>query len=126
NIDKMAAGHPLDDDDRWPWLGAIATWIDGHIAAHQAAVVTCSALKRKYRDVLRRPEVQIVFLDGSRELIASRLAARHGHFFKPAMLDSQLAALEPPQPDEQAVVVSIDGTTDQIVDSILGRLGLAV
>src|SRR5439155_13588199 len=84
NVAKMAAGHPLTDDDRWPWLAAIGRWIDARRAAGEPAVVSCSGLKRTYRDVLRRgrPEVRLVFLDGSREFIARRLVARHGHFMK--------------------------------------------
>ena len=119
NLAKMAAGHPLTDDDRWPWLRAIGAWIDGQLARGQRGVVTCSALKRAYRDVLRRPEVQVVYLHGSRELIAERMAARHGHFFKPAMLDSQFAALEEPAPDEGILTVPIDGTPTDIADAIV-------
>lgn len=80
NLAKMASGHPLDDADRGPWLAAIARWIDDRIARGVPGVVTCSALKRAYRDILRRPQVQIVYLAGAQELIARRLAARHGHF----------------------------------------------
>jgi gluconokinase len=124
NIDKMAAGHPLTDEDRWPWLRAIRAWIDTQIAANEPAVVTCSALKRVYRDFLRaeRPEVQVVYLQGSRDLIASRLAARHGHFFQAKMLDSQFADLEEPAPDEHALIVSIEGMPRETVDEILLRL----
>ena len=123
NVAKMAAGHPLDDDDRRPWLAAIAAWIDERIAHREAAVVTCSALKRKYRDVLRRPEVAFVYLDGSRDVIAQRMAARKGHFFKPELLASQFADLEPPAPDEAAVAVSIDAPPAAIVDAILRAIG---
>jgi gluconokinase len=125
NIEKMAAGHPLTDEDRRPWLAAIATWIDAEVAAGEPAVVTCSALKRSYRDQLRadRPQVQVVFLQGSRELIASRLAARQGHFFTAEMLDSQFAALEEPTPDEGALMISIVGAPTEIVEEILAALG---
>lgn len=125
NIEKMAAGHPLTDEDRRPWLAAIAQWIDIELAAGRPAVVTCSALKRAYREQLRgdRPQVQIVYLQGSRELIATRLQARHGHFFTAAMLDSQFADLEEPTPDEGALIVSIVGTPKEIVDDILVALG---
>jgi gluconokinase len=119
NIQKMAAGHPLTDEDRWPWLHAIGAWIDEQIATGKPAVVTCSALKRAYREVLRRPAVQIVYLNGSRELIAARLAARHGHFFRPAMLDSQFADLEPPAPDEDVLTVSAGDSPKVIVDEII-------
>jgi len=125
NIEKMAAGHPLTDEDRGPWLAAIAQWIDIELAAGRPAVVTCSALKRAYREQLRggRPQVQIVYLQGSRELIATRLQARHGHFFTAAMLDSQFADLEEPTPDEGALIVSIVGAPKEIVDDILAALG---
>ena len=125
NVAKMAAGHPLSDEDRWPWLAAIAAWIDERIAHGEAGVVTCSALKRSYRKLLSRPEVAFVYLEGSRELIARRLAARHGHFFKADMLASQFADLEPPAPDEPAVTVPIDGSPEQIADAIIAATGLA-
>src|SRR5258706_660364 len=118
-VEKMAAGHPLTDADRWPWLHAIASWIDIQIAAGQPAVVSCSALKRAYRDVMRRPEVQMVYLHGSPELIAARLTSRQGHFFKREMLDTQFATLQEPEPDEGIITVSIDGTPLQVVDAIL-------
>ncbi len=125
NIEKMAAGIPLTDADRVPWLAAIGQWIDAEVAAGRPGVVTCSALRRAYRDQLRagRPQVQIVYLQGSRDLIASRLAARHGHFFRADMLDSQFATLEEPTPDEGAFVVSIGRTPKEIVEEIIRRLG---
>jgi gluconokinase len=107
NIAKMAAGHPLDDADRWPWLARVAEWIQARTAIGRPGIVTSSALKRSYRDKLRGPSVVFVYLAGSRELIARRLAARHGHFMSAALLDSQFAALEPPGPDEQAITVDI-------------------
>ena len=119
NVEKMAAGHPLTDEDRWPWLQAIRAWIDERVARGESGVVTCSALKRKYRDVLRRAEVRFVYLKGTRELIAERMAARQGHFFKPSMLDSQFASLEEPSADEGVITVPIDGTPAEIVDRIL-------
>ncbi len=126
NIEKMAAGHPLTDADRWPWLEAIARWIDERRASGTSAVVSCSALKRSYRDMLAegRPEVEIVYLKGDRDLILRRLTARHGHFMKAEMLDSQFADLEEPGPNEHALVVPIDGTPDQVVGQIMARLGL--
>src|SRR3954452_19449626 len=128
NVEKMAAGHPLTDEDRWPWLEAIGRWIDERRAAGEPGVVTCSALKRSYRDFLRqgRPEARVVYLEGSRELIASRLVARHGHFFKAEMLDSQFADLQPPEPDEDVLTVSVEGTPPEIVDRITTALGLPV
>jgi len=125
NIEKMAAGHPLTDEDRRPWLAAIAAWIDQQTAAGQPGVVTCSALKRAYRDFLRagRPQVRLVYLQGSRDLIAARMTARQGHFFTAAMLDTQFADLEEPAPDEHALTVSIGGTPKHIVEEILAQLG---
>lgn len=123
NVAKMAASRPLTDEDRAPWLAAIAAWIDDRIARSEPGVVTCSALKRKYRDVLRRPEVEFVYLEGSQELIAGRLAARQGHFFKAEMLATQFADLEPPAPDEAAITVGIEGTPAEIVDAVIAALG---
>jgi gluconokinase len=107
NIAKMRAGHPLTDADRRPWLARIRAWMDGYLASGQSAVLACSALKRSYRDELRAagPAVRIVFLEVSRSVLAARLGARHGHFFPPALLDSQLAAVEVPPPDEPALVL---------------------
>jgi gluconokinase len=125
NIEKMAAGHPLTDEDRRPWLAAIAQWIDTEVATGESAVVTCSALKRAYRDQLHadRPQVRLVFLQGSKDLIATRMAARQGHFFTAAMLDSQFADLEEPTPDEGALIVPIVGSPAEIVEDILTALG---
>src|ERR1051326_794432 len=105
NIAKMHAGHPLTDQDRWPWLDAIGAWIDSVGAKGRPGVVTSSALKRAYRDRLRagRPPVRLIFLDVDRAPVARRLTARNGHFFPPALLDSQFADLQPPTPDEQPV-----------------------
>jgi gluconokinase len=126
NLAKMAAGLPLADADRIPWLAAIGTWIDRRRAAGEPAVVSCSGLKRSYRDMLRagRPEVRIVFLTGSRELIGRRLLARQGHFMKADMLDSQFADLEPPAADEHAVTVAIDAPPPEVVDRIIRELDL--
>lgn len=126
NVAKMSAGHPLTDEDRWPWLRAIAAEIDRLAAAGERAVVACSALKRAYRDILvhGRDDVRIVFLDGSQDLIAKRLAARKGHFMPPGLLDSQFRTLEPPQPNERPVMVSIDASVDEIVDDIVRQLEL--
>ena len=100
----MSAGHPLTDEDRWPWLKAIADEIERVCRAGEHAVIACSALKRAYRDVLLhgRDDVRIVFLDGTQELIAQRLALRKDHFMPPGLLDSQFRTLEPPGPDENA------------------------
>jgi gluconokinase len=124
NVAKMRAGEPLTDEDRASWLSGIAEWIDDHIAADKPGVVTCSALKRAYRDRLRRPEVRLVFLDGSKELIAGRIADRRGHFFPAKLLDTQFRELEPPAEDEHPVNVSIEGTPDETVQQIRDALGL--
>jgi carbohydrate kinase (thermoresistant glucokinase family) len=127
NVAKMAAGHPLDDDDRAPWLAKVADWIDARRAAGQSGVITCSALKRKYRALIdRRGEgVEFVYLHGSRDLIAARLATRHGHFMPPSLLDSQFETLEEPVAGEPVIRVEIDGAPEAIADAVLATLGLA-
>lgn len=126
NIAKMSAGHPLTDEDRWPWLKAIAAEIDRSCKADEPAVIACSALKRSYREILvhGRDDVRIVYLDGSQQLIAERLAKRRGHFMPPGLLDSQFKTLEPPDESENPVTVSIDATPDDIVNDIIRQLGL--
>jgi gluconokinase len=128
NVAKMAAGHPLDDDDRWPWLTGIRDWFAQELAAGRSAVVPCSALRRSYRDLLGTAgsdttgTVQFVHLTGSYELLRERIQGRAGHFMKPAMLDSQLAALEPLQDDEPGFDVDITPRPDQIVEEALRLL----
>jgi carbohydrate kinase (thermoresistant glucokinase family) len=124
NVAKMAAGTPLTDDDRWPWLRAIAAAIDAHRARGESAVVACSALRRAYRDILigDRPDVRLVYLEGSKALIGERMRARKHHFMPPALLDSQFATLEPPGSDEHPIIVGIDGTPDEIVRKIREQL----
>ncbi len=124
NVAKMSAGHPLTDEDRWPWLRAIADEIDRVCRTGEHAVIACSALKRTYRDVLvhGRSDVRIVFLRGTQELIANRMAARKNHFMPPGLLDSQFKTLEPPDPRENPVTVSIDAPVDAIVDDIIRGL----
>ena len=119
NVAKMAAGIPLDDDDRAPWLDAI-----GSELAAGPVVVACSALKRAYRDRLRdaAPSLQLVFLDGSPQLLASRMAARPGHFMPTTLLDSQLATLERPGPDEHALMADIAAPSGEIVSSLAERM----
>src|SRR5664279_5802371 len=126
NVAKMSAGHPLTDEDRWPWLRAIADEIDRVCKAGERAVIACSALKRAYRDILvhGRSDVRIVFLNGNQDLIAGRLAARKGHFMPPGLLDSQFKTLEPPDESENPVTVSIDASVDAIVDDIVHQLRL--
>ncbi len=124
NVAKMHAGTPLTDDDRWPWLRAIAREIDAMRERGESAVVACSALKRAYRDILigARPDVVLVYLQGSQALIAERIAARKHHFMPPALLDSQFAALEEPGPDERPIVASIAPAPDAIVDAVVREL----
>jgi gluconokinase len=126
NIEKMHHGEPLNDEDRWPWLHAIAGWIDETRRAGNHGVVACSALKRAYRDILvgNRRDVRIVFLKGDRELIARRIAARGDHFMPPALLDSQFKALEEPKADERPIVVSIAPHPREIVETIVQKLGI--
>jgi gluconokinase len=126
NVAKMSAGHPLTDEDRWPWLQAIADEIDRVCKAGQHAVIACSALKRAYRDILvhGRNDVRIIYLKGTQELIADRLAQRKGHFMPPGLLTSQFGTLEPPGTSENPVTVSIDASVDAIVDDIVNQLGL--
>ena len=126
NVAKMSAGHPLTDEDRWPWLQAIAAEIDRLCLAGEHAVIACSALKRAYRDILvhGRNDVRIVYLDGTQQLIADRLAKRQGHFMPPDLLPSQFRTLEPPGSDENPVTVSIDASVEAIVDDIVHQLGI--
>jgi gluconokinase len=122
NVAKMRAGIPLTDADRWPWLHAIGAWMDERIARGESAVVTCSALRRAYRDALLggRPQARMVFLGVDQEEAARRMAVRHGHFFGPGLAGSQFDALEPPQPDEPRVTVVPSGhDPEQTVTAII-------
>lgn len=123
NIRKMAAGVPLTDEDRAPWLAALAARLRAARDADLGLVMTCSALKRKYRDVLRRgdPDVRFIFLDGRRELIAERLASRLGHYMPGSLLDSQFAALERPGQDENVWRCDISDSADDIVADLVKR-----
>ena len=127
NIAKMEIGVPLTDEDRRPWLDAVGAWADRCAAAGQSGVIACSALKRSYRDRLRdgHPELRIVFLRVDRDVLVARLAGRHGHFFRPELLDSQLAATEVPLPAERATVVDADAPPADVVREIIRRLALA-
>jgi len=124
NIDKMHAGIPLTDEDRAPWLIAIADFIDQARLSGTHVVVACSALKRRYRTVIigNRPDVQLVYLKGDMELIGRRFAARHEHFMPPSLLQSQFDSLEEPRPDEHPIEVSIEPRPRQIVAKILDAL----
>jgi gluconokinase len=124
NVAKMAAGHPLTDDDRWPWLQAIADEIDRVCRTGGHVVIACSALKRVYRNLLvhGRSDVRIVFLEGTKALIADRLARRKHHFMPPGLLDSQFKTLEPPESDEHVITAPIDASVKTIVENIVGQL----
>jgi gluconokinase len=126
NVEKMASGHPLTDEDRWPWLRAIGDWLSEHEREGRSAVVTCSALRRRYRDLLRedRPDVRFCHVEAGADLIRERLEHRQGHYMPPSLLPSQLATLEPLQADEAGVVVSVAGTPEEIVQHALKALGL--
>ena len=124
NVAKMRAGIPLTDTDRRPWLQAIAAWMDARIERGEDAVVACSALRRRSRDLLLdgRPAARMVFLAVDREVLDRRLAARHGHFFPEQLLSSQFDALEPPAPDERVLTVVPADTPAATVDSIIALL----
>lgn len=123
NVAKMSAGQPLTDEDRWPWLAAIGA----HLAAHRGrgCVVTCSALKRAYRDRLREaaPDLRFVFLHGDVALVAARQAARQGHFMPASLVASQFATLEPPGDDEAAISLDVDAPPEQLAARAIGALG---
>jgi len=125
NREKMHHGTPLTDADRLPWLQRIAAAIDAWRAQGQSGVVTCSALKRQYRDILMgdRKGVRLVYLEGSPNVIRERLASRQGHFMPPALLDSQFAALEPPGADENPITADVRQDRAAIVGQVLGALG---
>jgi gluconokinase len=127
NVAKMRAGQPLTDEDRWPWLQAIANEIDRVCEARGHVVIACSALKRAYRDILvhGRPDVRIIYLKGTQDLIAGRLVQRKGHFMPPGLLASQFRTLEPPDASENPVTVSIDAPVETIVDDIVRQSGLS-
>jgi carbohydrate kinase (thermoresistant glucokinase family) len=124
NIAKMRKGAPLDDDDRRPWLAALAAELDRFRRQGKGVVLTCSALRSSYRAILRggHDDVDFVFLDGAKALVQRRLAARSNHFMPPGLLDSQFAALEAPGGAEHALRIAVDGTPDAIVDAVLQRL----
>ena len=126
NVDKMHSGIPLTDEDRWPWLRAIADWIDQTRRAGGHGVIPCSALKRRYRDILigDRSDVRLVYLEGSETLIARRIATRHEHFMPQSLLHSQFEALEAPGADENPIVVSIEPPPREIVARILSELNM--
>jgi gluconokinase len=124
NVAKMSAGHPLTDEDRWPWLAHIRDWLAEQHRSGRAAIVPCSALRRAYRDLLREAgPVQFVHLTGTRELLTERIQSRAGHFMRPEMLASQLATLEPLEADEPGVALEVAARPAQIADAALDNLG---
>jgi len=127
NVEKMRKGVPLTDEDRWPWMDRIGGWLSEQEAEGRSAVVTCSALRRAYRDLLRdgRPHLRFCHINGPQGVIRGRLDHRAGHYMPASLLPSQLATLEPLQPDEPGVVVSGDGTEVEVLDAALEALGLA-
>ncbi|GAB7192668.1 gluconokinase [Kineococcus sp. NUM-3379] len=124
NVAKMAAGTPLDDDDRWPWLRSIGQWVGQQEAAGRDAVVTCSALKRSYRELLREGNPSVVFceLEVPESVLAVRLAERRDHYMPPSLLRSQLDALQPLAEEEPGFVVPVIGGPDEVVQAVLTRL----
>ena len=124
NVEKMRAGHPLDDEDRWPWLRSLAAWIGEYERAGRSVVVTCSALKRSYRDLLREghPSVWFAHVTASPELIRDRMEHRTGHYMPASLLDSQLATLEPLGDDEPGARVSGAGSPPSVVTELLAAL----
>jgi ribose 5-phosphate isomerase A len=128
NVAKMHAGTPLTDADRLPWLERVAAWIDGQRAKKEPGIITCSALKRAYRQTIigDRPQVRLVYLRGSRYLIADHLAGRHGHFMPPELLRSQIDTLEEPDPSEDPLTVDAGASAAQVADEIIRLLGRSV
>ena len=124
NVAKMAAGHPLDDTDRAPWLAIIADWVDARLRAGEDGLITCSALKRAYRDRIGngRPGVQIVYLHADRATLQAHVQGRHHEFMPTTLLDSQLATLEEPGADEHVIEVDVSNTVEQTVAEVLRRL----
>lgn len=125
NVEKMAAGTPLADEDRWPWLDSIGAEIARHVAGGEGVVAACSALKRVYRDRLRATsgaELTFVFLSGTKALIGGRMNRRTGHFFPASLLDSQFATLEPPRADELHVVADLELPVETMVDGVMTEL----
>jgi len=124
NVQKMHAGVPLTDEDRAPWLAAIKRWIDARLAAGEPGVVTCSALKRRYRDTLidGRANVRILYLHADESAIEDRIEHRTGHFMPASMLESQLHTLEAPAADEHAITIEVAGTVDETVSASIRAL----
>ncbi|OOB89759.1 gluconokinase [Rathayibacter sp. VKM Ac-2630] len=125
NVEKMAAGTPLDDSDRAPWLAEITRVVDERITSGRPVVVTCSALRRAYRDILRRDDLVFVHLAGSKQVVAGRLASRLDHFMPTTLLDSQFGLLEPLGDDERHITVDVGNAPEEEIAEIVERLGLS-
>jgi carbohydrate kinase (thermoresistant glucokinase family) len=127
NIAKMHAGIPLTDADRQPWLARVAAWIDAQRAKREPGIITCSALKRAYRQVIigDRPEVRLVYLRGGRDLVARHVAGRQDHFMPASLLRSQIDTLEEPDPSEDPLTIEVAAPPGQIAEEIIRRLGAA-
>ncbi len=126
NIAKMTSGTPLTDEDRWPWLESMKNWMTAEAQSGRSTVVTCSALRRSYRDVLTRAQgrVRFVHLLGDTDLILERMKTRSGHFMPESLLPSQISTLEPLEADEQGVRIENTGTPDQVTDDVIDQLDL--
>ena len=126
NVEKMRAGTPLTDEDRWPWLDRVRAWIRAHTESGTPGVITCSALRRSYRDVLcdGHPSVWFAHVTADPELIRSRVEHRRGHYMPPSLLDSQLATLEPLQPDEPGAEVSGVSPAPEVAEGVLAALAV--
>jgi carbohydrate kinase (thermoresistant glucokinase family) len=127
NVAKMSRGVPLTDADRWPWLDRVAAWIDTRLADGGNGVITCSALKRAYRDRIigDRTGVRLAYLHGDAALIGQRITARMGHFMPASLLDSQMATLEPPGPDECPIDLDVAASADELAGKMMRELSLA-
>jgi ribose 5-phosphate isomerase A len=128
NVAKMHAGIPLTDADRLPWLERVAAWIDRQRKKKEPGIITCSALKRAYRQIIvgNRPQVRLVYLRGGRDVMAEHLAGRHGHFMPPELLRSQIDTLEEPDPSEDALTVDVGASAAEVADEIIRLLGKSV
>ena len=124
NLDKMKHGIPLTDEDRWPWLQKVKDWIDGQVAAGECGIITCSALKRSYRDMLvaGRRDVRVVYLHADMQVLEEHVEQRTGHFMPPSLLESQLHTLEEPTADEHPITVQVYGKVEETVEAILRAL----
>ncbi|HEX7746360.1 MAG TPA: gluconokinase [Micromonosporaceae bacterium] len=126
NVARMRSGLPLDDAARWPWLRELASWMAARSAEGVSTVLACSALKRSYRDVLRKgpPDLSFVYLHGSAEMIRERMSRREGHYMPASLLNSQFAILQPPQPDESSLVLDVSAEPEALVSAAVMGLGL--